>query len=178
MNDTPALAAEAPSGPLRSLMGLTRGVDRVSYWVVIAVMAVMTILVSLQVFVRYALGSSIDSADELSRLFFIWAIFLAIPHGVKYGVHVGIDLIVNMLPKRAQDAIFRLSCALSAILMVVTFAVSWTATMDKWPELMPTLPVTAALYYIPVLISTGHSFLHLVILAWGGQSVWKEEGEL
>ncbi len=62
--------------------------------------------------------------------------------------------------------------------MVVTFAVSWTATMDKWPELMPTVPVTASLYYIPVLISTGHSFLHLVILAWGGQSVWKEEGEL
>lgn len=178
MSDSSSFAAEAPTGPLRSLMSLTRGLDRVSYWVVIAVMTVMTILVSLQVFTRYVLASSIDSADELSRLFFIWAIFLAIPHGVKYGVHVGIDLIVNLLPKRAQDVVFRLSCVLSAILMIVTFAVSWTATLDKWPELMPTLPITAAVYYIPVLISTGHSFLHLIILAWGGQTVWKEEAEL
>jgi TRAP-type transport system small permease protein len=173
-----SIAAGPPGGPLRSLMSLTRGLDRISYGVVVTVMAVMTILVSTQVFVRYALSSSIDSADELSRLFFIWAIFLAIPHGVKYGVHVGIGLFVDMTSARTQDAIFRLCCVLSAVLMIVTFVVSWTATIDKWPELMPTLPVTAAVYYIPVLISAGHSFLHLVVLAWGGRTVWKEEAEL
>jgi TRAP-type transport system small permease protein len=173
-----SIAADTPGRPLRSLMSLTRGLDRISYGIVVAVMAAMTILVSTQVFVRYALSSSIDSADELSRLFFIWAIFLAIPHGVKYGVHVGIDLLVDMTSERTKDAIFRLCCVLSAILMIVTFVVSWTATIDKWPELMPTLPVTAALFYIPVLISAGHSFLHLVVLAWGGRTVWKEEAEL
>jgi len=166
------------AGPLRALKSLIRAIDGCSYWVVIATTAAMTILVSLQVFYRYALSSSIDSADELSRLFFIWAIFLAVPHGIKFGIHVGIDLIVRMLPLSLQEFMFRLSCGLGAILMIVTFVVSWTATMDKWPELMPTLPITAAVYYIPVLISAGHSFIHLVALTWGGANTWAGENDL
>ncbi|BCH34610.1 hypothetical protein MesoLjLc_65400 [Mesorhizobium sp. L-8-10] len=171
-------AGSHKSGLLKAYKSLLRALDRISYVVIVAVMAVMTCLVSLQVFYRYALSSSIDSADELSRLFFVWAIFLAIPHGVKYGVHVGIDLIVHLLPERWQEGMFRLSAGLGALLMMVTLAVSWTATMDKWPELMPTMPVTAALFYIPVLISVGHSFLHLVALVWGGSGTWAGESEL
>lgn len=148
-------------------------IDRVSYAVIVAVMAAMTMVVSLQVFWRYALSSSIDSADELSRLFFVWAIFLAIPHGVRHGVHVGIDLFVMRLPTGIQDALARLMAAAGALLMLVVLTVSWTATLDKWPELMPTLPVTAAVYYIAVLVSTVHSFLHLALMAWGGPRTWQ-----
>lgn len=166
------------SGPLKAYKSLLRAIDRVSYVVVVLVMTTMACLVSAQVFYRYMLSSSIDSADELSRLFFVWAIFLAIPHGVKYGVHVGIDLIVRLMSARWQEIMFRLSAGLGALLMVVTLVVSWTATVDKWPELMPTMPVTAALFYIPVLISAGHSLLHLMALVWGGSSTWAGENEL
>lgn len=174
----PTVSGPEQAGPLRAYKSMLRGLDRVSYLAIVAVMAVMTTLVSAQVFYRYVLSSSIDSADELSRLCFVWAIFLAIPHGVKYGVHVGIDLIVRLMPARLQEAMFRLSAALGAVLMIVTLAVSWTATMDKWPELMPTMPVTAALFYIPVLISAGHSLLHLIALIWGGSATWAGENEL
>lgn len=166
------------SGSLKAYKSLLRTLDRLSYVVIVVVMTVMASLVSAQVFTRYVLSSSIDSADELSRLFFVWAIFLAIPHGVKYGVHVGIDLIVRLLPPHWQEHMFRLSAALGALLMVVTLVVSWTATIDKWPELMPTMPVTAALFYIPVLISAGHSLLHLIALIWGGSATWAGESEL
>jgi TRAP-type C4-dicarboxylate transport system permease small subunit len=178
VSDPTLIAGPDETGPLRAFKSLIRSLDRISFSVVVLVMAAMTILVVAQVFFRYILSSSIDSADELSRLFFVWAIFLAIPHGVKYGVHVGIDLLVRLLPQKAQDAVFRLSCLAGAALMIVTFAVSWTATMDKWPELMPTLPVTAALFYIPVLICAGHSFIHLVAQTWGGPNTWIGETEL
>ena len=71
-------------------------------------MAGMAMLVSAQVFMRYVMSSSIDAADELSRLFFVWSIFLAIPHGMRRGVHVGIDVIARMLPHRVQDVLHRL----------------------------------------------------------------------
>lgn len=173
-----ATGGPVETGPFRAFKSMIRAIDRASFGVVVLVMAAMTILVVAQVFYRYVLSSSIDSADELSRLFFVWAIFLAIPHGVKYGVHVGIDLLVRCLPMKAQDVVFRISCIAGAALMVVTFAVSWTATADKWPELMPTLPVTAALFYIPVLVCAGHSFLHLLLQTWGGPNSWIGETEL
>src|SRR6056297_2133370 len=135
-------------------------------------MAGMATLVSAQVFMRYVMSSSIDAADELSRLFFIWSIFLAIPHGIRRGVHVGIDVLVRILPTRLQDVMQRVSAMSGLVLMAVVLLTAIGATVDKWGELMPTLPLTAALYYIPVCICAAHAALHLSLLAIGGPWVW------
>ncbi len=149
---------------------IVRWVDQASYAGVVITMAAMTILVTAQVVTRYLFDSSIDSADELSRLFFVWAIFLSIPHGVRFGTHVGIDLLVARLGKAKRDAVFRLVSWLGVLLMgVVTYA-AWVATVDKWPELMPTINFTAAVYYIPVLICAGHSLMHLLLQAFAGET--------
>ena len=150
--------------------------DRISMIVIVAAMAAMTLMVSLQVVWRYVLSSSIDSADEVSRLFFVWVIFLAIPHGIKYAVHVGIDLLVMALSPRNKDRLFRVVSVISAVLMAAVFYAAWVATMDKWQELMPTLPITAGIYYVAVLICAAHSFVHLVLHAWLGSRIW--EGRL
>ena len=150
--------------------------DKLSMAAIVVAMAAMTLMVSLQVFWRYVLSSSIDSADEVSRLFFVWVIFLAIPHGIKYAVHVGIDLLVMALSPRNKDRLFRLVSVASAVLMAAIFYAAWVATLDKWQELMPTLPVSAGLYYVAVLICAAHSFVHLVLHAWLGSRIW--EGRL
>lgn len=156
------------AGFIETLKGLVGAVDRAAYVIILAAMAGMTVMVAAQVFFRYALSSSIDSADELSRLFFIWAMFMAIPHGIKLGIHVGIDLIVRMLSANLQQVLFRLMSASGAVLMALVFYFTIYVTADKWQEMMPTLQLTAAVYYIPILLSAGHSFLHLVLLALGG----------
>lgn len=151
----------------RTILG---GIDRASYVGVVITMATMTLLVTAQVVTRYGFNSSIDSADELSRLFFVWAIFLSIPHGVRYGTHVGIDLMVSKLGARNRAIVFRIVSGLGVFLMaVVTYAAS-IATIDKWPELMPTINFTAAVYYIPVLICAFHSLLHLLLQLFAGES--------
>ena len=161
---TPASGGPADAGPPPVLRRSLAWIDRTSYGIIALTMGAMATLVSLQVFYRYVLGSSIDFADELSRLFFVWSMFLAIPHGVKYGSHVGIDLVVRALSVRMQDVVFRVVSAAGCVLMLVVFAAAVTATVDKWQELMPTLPVTAAVYYAAVVIAAGHSALHLAVL--------------
>lgn len=163
------------TGPLVPLDRLLRLVDLVSYGLIGVTMAAMAVLVSLQVFFRYVLNSSIDFADEGSRFFFVAAIFLALPHGIRAGVHVGIDLIVRLLPEGWQSALFRLVCALSAGLMLVVAWTGWIATVDKWGELMPTLPISAGYYYVPVVITGVHGFLHLLLLAFTGPDILQEE---
>lgn len=150
-------------------------IDKISMVAIVVTMGAMTIMVSLQVFWRYVLGSSIDSADELSRLFFIWSMFLAIPQGVKYSIHVGIDLIVGTFNKRWQDIVFRVGAAAGVVLMAVVFYAALISTIDKWPQLMPTLPITASIYYIAVLISSAHSLLHLALHTWMGSAVWEDQ---
>lgn len=171
---TPPAGGPASAGPLffRFRQGVAQ-VDRLSFVLVVASMAGMAGLVSTQVFFRYALADSIDWAEEVSRLFFVWAMFLAIPHGVRHGVHVGIDILVKALPESTQELLLRVTSALGAVLMVVVFYYALVVTREGWGELMPTVDVTAAVYYIAVVIATGHSFLHLVILAWGGSRAWE-----
>lgn len=159
-------------GVLKRFLGFF---DATTYWAIVAVMGLMATIVSLQVFWRYVLGSSIDSADELSRLCFIWAIFLAIPHGVKHGVHVGIDLFVMLMPIWLREWLFRAVAAISTLLMLMVMLGAWVATLDRWPELMPTLAITSSVYYIALLICGLHAFLHLALLAWGGSRTWEEE---
>lgn len=175
MNATQAAGGAGASPALASCRkGLAR-IDGVSRIAVVAAMAAMTGLVVGQVFFRYALASSIDWAEEMARLAFVWAIFLALPHGIRSGIHVGIDVVVVRFPAIWQDRLFRLSAALGAVLMAVLLFYGWQVTQDSWPELMPTLDVTAAVYYIPVLIAAAHGLLHLALLAWGGSATWAQE---
>lgn len=139
--------------------------DRTSYYAILVAMGMMTLLVSAQVFARYVLSTSIDSADELSRLFFVWAIFLAIPHGIKVGIHVGIDALAGLLPQAVQHHLARLMALIGAMLMAALFWITLGAVADKWQELMPTLPITAAIFYIAVLVCAGHCCLHLIAQA-------------
>jgi TRAP-type C4-dicarboxylate transport system permease small subunit len=134
----------------------------------IAIMAVMVVLVSTQVFLRYVLNSSIDVADELSRLLFVWSIFLAIPHGVKVGAHVGVDVLVVMLPARTQGVVHRILCVLGALLMATVGYQAIRVANGSWDEPLATLNVPSALFFLAVGLGAGHSLLHLVDLAWTG----------
>ncbi|MBB3190463.1 TRAP transporter small permease [Halomonas cerina] len=167
---TPAwhrLEAHASSPVTRHFLHGLALFDRTSYYAILVAMGLMTLLVSAQVFARYVLDTSIDSADELSRLFFVWAIFLAIPHGIKVGIHVGIDALVTHFPAPLQRRLAQLMSWVGAIMMGVLFWISIGAVASKWQEMMPTLPITAALFYIAVLICAAHSCLHLVAQALG-----------
>lgn len=154
---------------------LVIGLDHVTRYAVIGAMAAMTVLVVTQVVFRYAFSSAIDWSEEVARLAFVWAMFLAIPHGIRRGVHVGIDALFVKFPPLWQDRLFRLSSALAALLMAVIFWFAWQVTLYTWPEMMPTLNMTAAVYYVAVLLAAVHSVLHLVLLTWGGRDTWSEE---
>lgn len=156
------LEAQASGNIRRVFEKVVATTDRVSYWAIISAMGMMTLLVSAQVFSRYLLDTSIDSADELSRLFFVWSIFLAIPHGIKVGIHVGIDAVVMQLSKHWRQRLARVTALFSAVLMVILFWSAAQSVGDKWQELMPTVEMTAAVFYIAVLICAGHSLMHLI----------------
>lgn len=152
-------------------------VDALTYWIIAGAIGGMTLIVAIQVVMRYFFGLSIDSADELSRLLFVWAIFLAIPHGVKAGVHVGIDILISRFRDHTREIIFRITGVLSLVLMVMLIYGAAVATMERWPELMPTLPISSAVFYIPLLICAIHSSLHLVLQIRGGPLVWQETAQ-
>lgn len=130
--------------------------------------AAMVGVVSAQVALRYGFNQSIDWADEISRLAFVWSIFLAIPLGVRQGAHIGIDFVVLKLPTVVQRLLRRAAATVSALMMG---AIAWAAlgvAREQWDELMSTLDWSVGWFIVPVGVGAALSALHLVRIAVQG----------
>lgn len=141
-------------------------IDAAAKWTIIAAMAAMIAVVSLQVALRYLLNTSLDWSDEISRLLFVWSIFLAIPLGIREGAHVGIDLLAGRLPGPARRCLGIATSLAAAVLMAVVLYETIAVARETWDENLPTLDVSTGWFLVAVGISAGHSVLHLVQLAW------------
>lgn len=142
--------------------GILRAFDRIAYWLIAIVMGAMVAIVSIQVLLRYGFNSSIDWADDISRLLFVASIFFAMPLAVKEGAHIGIDALVEHLPERLQQWLVRLI----ALVCIVLFAVvCWQGAYlvhDQWDENLPTVDLSSALFLVPVCWGALHSLLHFI----------------
>ena len=168
--------APAPAtGALRPLAVLIAALDVGAAWALVGLIAAMVALVSAQVFMRYVLNSSIGWTDEVSRLTFVWSIFLAIPLGIKAGVHIGMEIMTARMPKKVQDVLARAVALVGAAMMAL---VAWQAALlafDQWDELMASVNMSAAWFIVAVAIGGAHSALHLVWITLTGKGKIDEE---
>ena len=142
------------------------GVDRVARWVIVAFSAAMISIVTLQVVLRYGFNSSIDWSEEISRLLFVWCMFLAIPLGIREGAHVGIELLVAHIAPAARAQLAK-GCALGgAALMVVVLWQAVKVAELTWDEMMQSVNLSTNWFMVPVAVAAAHSFLHFIQLLW------------
>jgi TRAP-type C4-dicarboxylate transport system permease small subunit len=142
------------------------GVDRIARWVIVAVSAAMIAIVALQVLLRYGFNASIDWSEEISRLLFVWSMFLAIPLGIREGAHVGLELLVRHLPSAARRPLARACAAGGAALMLVVLWQAVTVAALTWDEMMQSVNLSTNWFMVPVAIAAVHACLHFVQLLW------------
>ena len=58
----------------------------------------ITVIMFMQVVMRYVFRSSLAWSEELSRYFFIWMTFLGISYAIKKRTHLRIDLLETFIP--------------------------------------------------------------------------------
>ncbi|MEQ9346188.1 MAG: TRAP transporter small permease [Thalassospira sp.] len=137
---------------------------------VIAGAALMIVIVSVQVVMRYVFNESLDWADEVSRLAFVTTIFLAIPLGITDGTHVGIEMLVSRFPERIHAFTLRIMSLLAAGMMMVVCYTSIVVASVTWSERLGSLDLTSSVFFLPVAIGAAHSALHLLKM-----SIWAPE---
>lgn len=73
--------------------------------VVVALMAMMSALIGLQIFMRYVMGASLSWSEELSRYFFIWATYIGIAYAVRKDAHIRVTMATDLLSPKGQAVI-------------------------------------------------------------------------
>jgi TRAP-type C4-dicarboxylate transport system permease small subunit len=137
-------------------------VDALASGIVMAAMAILTVVVTVQVFFRYVLNESLDWGWDVPRFCFIVAILLAIPLALGRNLHVGVDLVIAYLDRRWRRPIYRLNALLMTALMLIVAYYAVVLGRATWDQRMPGLDVSVGYFYVALFIAAVHSVLHLL----------------
>jgi TRAP-type C4-dicarboxylate transport system permease small subunit len=119
---------------------LVERLERMQIWITFALVSVITVCVSVQVFVRYVLQKPLFLwSEEMSRFLLIWMVFLGIGVGVKNDAHFAMDVLPPLLGRRwgAAVRLFNDLCmgAILVLLILAGLRFSWFGFFQYSPNM-------------------------------------------
>lgn len=90
-------------------------------------MAAMVVIILLQVFFRYVLGTALPWPEEAARFLMLWATGLMVATAFRRGGFVAIEIVVRMLPRAAATV-------LALVLLGLSLTVLWMGLGIAWKE--------------------------------------------
>lgn len=82
-----------------------RAVDRAVEFALFAIFLVFTLVGGLQVFNRFVLNLPLSWTEEFQKFGHIWMVMLAIPVAYRRGAHLGMDMLLRLLPQTLQKGV-------------------------------------------------------------------------
>lgn len=160
--------AASTSGPLRRW---ARGIKRAFELMIVACLAIMGILVFGNVVLRYGFNSGIAVSEELSRLLFVWLIFLGAVLASAERVHIGFDTLQRHVGKRTRRALIVFSGLLILAGSVIFIVGGYQQTLVNLANTYPVLGISYGwLYGVGIVFGVALIFpvCHNIILALRG----------
>ncbi len=88
-------------------------------------LASMTLLVFVEVVLRFGFGTGVMWAQELTLLLSAWMVLFGVSYGVKVGSHIGVDALVRVLPNPAKRVVSGVACLLCLAYCGLFLVGSW-----------------------------------------------------
>ena len=126
---------------------------------VVAISAVMVTVTLAQVIFRYVISAPLPWSEEMARYCFVWIVFLGGAIGFSRGIHLGVDLFVNLLPDGMRAALETLSYTLIAAFAATVIYASYPVINMNMLQRSPALGVQMSWIYIAIPISMVLIFL-------------------
>ncbi|QQO13133.1 TRAP transporter large permease subunit [Bradyrhizobium diazoefficiens] len=177
---------------------LNQALNHLEEWLIAALIAAATGLIFIAVVHRYGAGESINLsrwaaahgmtwlaslsmavftflseldlswAQELCIYMFIWMAKFGAAYGVRTGIHVGVDLLVNRLPEysRKQVILFALLCGALFTGMIATFGASFVGEMFKTGQQSNDLEAPMWFVYLAIPLGSGLMCFRFLQVAW------------
>ena len=111
-------------------------IDQIEETVIAALLGLMTLLTFANVVARFVFKSNILWALELTVFMFAWLVLLGASYAVKKHAHLGVDAIVNILPKPARRVLALITvgvCLAFSLLMLKGAYDYWAVFADLPP---------------------------------------------
>jgi TRAP-type C4-dicarboxylate transport system permease small subunit len=107
----------------------------------------MVALVFGNVVLRYAFNSGLTISEELSRIFFVWIIFLGATVALAEHGHIGIDFILKSVPRPVAKIMAVLGSLVVLACCVLMMSGSYTQSVINLTVVTPVLNWSMTVYY-------------------------------
>jgi C4-dicarboxylate transporter DctQ subunit len=131
-----------------------------------------TMLLFSNVVARYVFDTGFPWVLETVQYLFAWVVLVGAAHGIKAGVHLGIDLLVNRFSKKNQRRITLLGVALCLgfTVTVLVLSIRYTLKVYEWGDLTLDLQIPQWIPYVAIPVGLTLMSLRFLQVGWG---VWQ-----
>ena len=91
----------------------------------------MTVLIFIQVIMRYVFGSSLVWSEEMARYMFIWLIYLGVSYGARIMKHIKIEAALGLFPKKMHPYVIILGDILFLVFSVIIVYLTYGVVMHQ-----------------------------------------------
>ena len=120
--------------------------------IIFVALAAMSLIIAVQVLMRYGFQASLSWSEEVARYLFIWLIYVGISYGVKKSAHVSVTALDLVLSPRAQHIMKIISTFvfLAFALTVVYYGRAVCATIGRLGQEAPATGISMWMVYAAV----------------------------
>ena len=131
--------------------------QRVINGLVAIILGALVLIVFSNVLGRYIFHSSLAWSEEISRFLLIWMVLLGSISAYINDEHLGLDLLVKVLPKRLAQAVAVLGDILVIYALGLLISGGYNMTVESWTW---TSPATSTPYgYVYIMIPVAGTIL-------------------
>lgn len=157
-------------------MPILNAAERLLRWIMVLIIAAMTILVFLNVVLRYGFNSNLTMTEEIGRYLFVWLTFLGAISAFVRGRHVRVDTFLNRLPPMLKRLV-SIAGNVGMLACCIMIAVGcWRLTLLNTANYLPVSGIPASVLYfsgIPFSVCVG---IALLVRLWRNMTTHVEEG--
>lgn len=130
----------------------TRIINGLEETIIALLLASMTLLVFVEVVLRFGFGQGMMWAQELTLHISAWMVLFGVSYGIKVGSHIGVDALVKIMPRKIRRII-------SGIAVMACLAYTAFFTQGAWVYLAKMHKIGIELDDMPIPKWIAHSIL-------------------
>lgn len=129
-------------------------------------LSVLTIIVPIEVFLRYLFGKSLYITEEFTRYLMVWVVFLASSLAIREDSHISIGILVNRFRGRTRswlNLIAQLLLLTFLIFLIIEGVIALSFQMD---QIIPSLGLPIFWFYLAIPVGSFLMILNLLPKIW------------
>jgi len=120
------------------------------------------------VVLRYLFDTGLIWVLELVQYLFAWVVLVGAAHGVKVGIHLGIDILLERLSDHWRRVVLILAvlCCIVFVAIVDYHSFVYTYRIYEWGDLTEDLQIPQWIPYVSIPVGLSLMLYHFLFLGW------------